>query len=127
MFENVKKIAVMSIAVSALAVGTVGLTTAPAQAACVGDNGRNQITWDTAEVKMDSCVSRDLVNAYGDVKDATGLATMIGTKWSGVGYLSAPFFGWAWRNGSAVRGCEVDHTGITYTEINGIIVSCAPQ
>lgn len=112
----------------ALLGATAAVGAAPAQAEdCVGSNDRVQITHDTAEVMMDSCVARDLVNGYADVKDATALATSIGAKWPQVSWLTAPFFAWAWNNESQVKECELAHTGVTYTEINGIIVSCSPQ
>lgn len=112
----------------ALTAGAAITIAAPAPAEeCVGTNDRVQITYDTAEVRMDSCQARDLVNAYGDVKDATGLATMFGAKWPQVSWLGGVFFAWAWNNEARIKECEVAHTGVTYSEINGIIVSCSPQ
>lgn len=116
------------VASGALAAGVVSTVPMAAQAEeCVGESGRNQITYDTAEVMMDSCQARDLVNAYGDVQDAIGLGGLIGAKYPAASWLAAPFYGWAWNNKAKVRDCEVAHTGVTYTEINGIITSCSPQ
>ena len=127
MIAAIKKTTAVTVFATLVGFGVLGGAAAPAQAACVGENARHQVTWDTAEVKMDSCVSRDLVNAYGDVGSATGLATLIGAKWPGVSYLMAPFYAWAWNNGARVRDCEVAHTGITFNEISGIIVGCTSQ
>lgn len=37
-----------------------------------------------------------------------------------LGGTAAPFFAWAWNNESQIKECELAHTGVTYTEINGI-------
>lgn len=60
----------------------------------------------------------------GDLHERSALP---GAAFAALGGTAAPFFAWAWNNESQIKECELAHTGVTYTEINGIIVSCSPQ
>lgn len=127
MFQKIQRVIVAGLSSAILASGVFALSAPPAQAACSGVNARDQITVDTAEVKMDSCAANGLVNGYSDVKSATGLATLIGNKYPAVSFISAPFFAWAWANQSKVRNCAAGNTGVAFTEINGIVTGCSAQ
>jgi|SRR5699024_2372338 len=127
MYKKIKKAVVAGVATMMLTAGGIGVSAIPAQAACTGENVRNQITVDTAEVKMDSCAANGLVNAYSDVQNSTALAAFVGANYPAVSFLSAPFFAWAWANQSTVRDCAANNTGVTFTEINGIIINCNAQ
>src|SRR5699024_736836 len=107
--------------------GAIAVAPDSAEAACAGSNARNQITVDTAEVRMDSCVANDLVNGYGDAKDASALAALVGAKYPVVSFLAEPFYAWSWVNQSTVRECSTNNSGIVFTEVKGIIMSCSAQ
>lgn len=127
MYKKIQNAVVTGVASAMVAIGAIAVAPDSAEAACAGSNARNQITVDTAEVRMDSCVANDLVNGYGDAKDASALAALVGAKYPAVSFLAAPFYAWAWANQSTVRNCAANNTGIVFTEVNGIIMSCSAQ
>src|SRR5699024_7688749 len=73
MYKKIQNAVVTGVATAMVAIGAIAVAPDSAEAACAGSNARNQITVDTAEVRMDSCVANDLVNGYGDAKDASAL------------------------------------------------------
>jgi len=96
---------------------------------CVGVNER--LNTDVSDVhhltKIDSCKAEELMDAYGDVKDAAGLAALLGAKWWPVGTASAVFFGWAWNNQAQVRGAARAGQGVEFVDANGVIMRARPQ
>lgn len=82
---------------------------------------------ETWEVKVDSCKVGELIDGYGRVKDANGLAGLLGAKWWPVGAAAGLFFGWAWGNQEAVKSCAAPGTGIKFTEATGIVTACSAQ
>src|SRR5699024_7484641 len=91
MYKKIQNAVVTGVATAMVAIGAIAVAPDSAEAACAGSNARNQITVDTAEVRMDSCVANDLVNGYGDAKDASALAALVGAKYPAVSFLAAPF------------------------------------
>jgi hypothetical protein len=65
---------------------------------CVGRNERVAEDFSDVQysVNIDSCRAQKLVDAYGDAKDASGLAGALGAKWWPVGTASGVIFAWAW-------------------------------
>jgi hypothetical protein len=96
---------------------------------CAGRNERVNIDYvDVARaVKIDSCKAQQLVDTYGDVKDAAGLAGALGAKWWPVGTASGVLFAWAWNNQAQVRGAAAAGRGVEFLELHGIITEARPQ
>lgn len=120
--------------VAALAVfGLQAAGALPAEAACKGKNVRTlvQIDYSTGvtvyDVKIDSCKASQLVGKYGTVRDATGLAGALGSKWWPVGVASGVFYAWAWANQSKLKKCAKGGKGVNFREWAGIITSCSSQ
>lgn len=96
---------------------------------CVGRTERISIDYvDVAyAVKVDSCKAQELVDAYGDVKDAAGLAGALGAKWWPIGTASGVFFAWAWNNQAQVRGAATAGRGVEFLELHGVVSQARPQ
>lgn len=97
--------------------------------ACVGENER--VAQDFSDVgytiKIDSCHAAALVDSYGDVKDAAGLAGALGAKWWPVGVASGIFFAWAWNNQAEIKSAAAAGRGVQFDQQNGIIHLAEPQ
>ncbi|MBD8020983.1 hypothetical protein [Brevibacterium gallinarum] len=78
-------------------------------------------------MKIDSCKASKLVDAYGNAKDASGLAGLLGAKWWPAGVVAGVFYGWAWKNQSAVKKCASKGTGIKFKEVGGVVTGCTAQ
>lgn len=123
----------MTTAVLAASLLGVGAVTQPAAAACSGENSRNVVVVDpatggeTTDVKIDSCKTQELIDAYGKVKDGAGLTGLLGAKWWPAGVTAGVFFGWAWLNQDTLKDCASKGTGVKFTEINGIVTGCSAQ
>jgi hypothetical protein len=98
-------------------------------AGCVGVNDR--VAQDVSDVgytiKVDSCKATELVDAYGDVKDAAGLAGALGARWWPVGTAGGVLFGWAWHNQAAVKRAATAGRGVQFDMQNGIVHLAEPQ
>jgi hypothetical protein len=121
------------IAVSLISGGLLGLGVSSAQAACNGENSYKVVSSDpltggqTAEVKVDSCKVQQLIDSYGQVKDAAGLAGLLGAGYWPVGVTGGLFYGWAWLNQGLIKDCANAGSGIKFREINGIVSGCSGQ
>jgi hypothetical protein len=96
---------------------------------CVGDNERVNLDYNDVSylVKIDSCKAQELVDTYGDVKDAAGLAGALGAKWWPVGTASGVLFAWAWNNQAQVRGAAAAGRGVEFVMAHGVVVDARPQ
>jgi hypothetical protein len=96
---------------------------------CVGRTERVSIDYvDVAyAVKIDSCKAQELVDTYGDVKDAAGLAGALGAKWWPVGTASGILFAWAWNNQAKVKGAATAGRGVEFLELHGVVSQARPQ
>ncbi len=96
---------------------------------CVGVNGMELISMggETMSGKMDSCQAQQLVDAYGNAKDASGLAGALGAKWWPVGVVSGVFFASAWNNQVKVKNAAAAGRGIELILIHGVIIRARPQ
>lgn len=96
---------------------------------CVGSN--EKIWWDNRDVehtvKIDSCKANELVDAYGDVKDAAGLTGALGAKWWPVGVASGIFFEWAWSNQAEIKSAAAAGRGVEFDDEYGIVRRARPQ
>lgn len=120
--------------VGALTLGLAGGIYTPAVAEeCKGETKTEVVSVDfitggqTNEVKLDSCKVQNMIDGYGQVKDAAGLAGLLGSGYWPVGVSGGIFFGWAWNNQEKLKECAQDGNGVTFTEINGIITGCSSQ
>lgn len=83
-----------------LATGVAGISAAPAQAACSGENSRDAVSVDPMtggeihDVKVESCKAQQLIDGYGNVKGGAGLAGLLGAGWWPAGVTGGLFFGW---------------------------------
>jgi hypothetical protein len=96
---------------------------------CMGRNERVALDYSDVSysIRMDSCKAQQLVDTYGDVKDAAGLTGALAAKWWPVGTVSGVFFGWAWNNQAQVRGAAAAGRGVEFLQLNGVIVQARPQ
>lgn len=96
---------------------------------CVGTNEREPLDNDgvSFSVKINSCKAQELVDAYGDAKDAAGLVGALGAKWWPVGIASGVFFGWSWQNQSQVKGAAAAGRGVEFLEVEGVIMQARAQ
>jgi hypothetical protein len=96
---------------------------------CIGRTERVSIDYvDVAyAVKIDSCKAQELVDSYGDVKDAAGLAGALGAKWWPVGTASGILFAWAWNNQAQVKRAATGGRGVEFLELHGVISQARPQ
>lgn len=81
----------------------------------------------TMSGKIDSCQTQQLVDAYGNAKDASGLAGALGAKWWPVGAVSGVFFASAWNNQVKVKNAAVAGRGIELILVHGVIIRARPQ
>jgi hypothetical protein len=77
--------------------------------------------------KIDSCKAEELMDAYGDVKDAAGLAALLGARWWPVGTASAVFYAWSWNNQALVREAARAGRGVEFVDANGVIRQARPE
>ena len=132
---KMKKVISSAMATSLLATGLIGAGVAsPAFAEeCKGENSSEITSVDamnggqTEEIKVDSCKTQEMIDAYANVKDAAGLAGLLGSKYWPVGVSGGVLLGWAWANQNALKDCAKDGNGVTYTQINGIVTGCSSQ
>lgn len=130
-----KKIISSGMATSILATGLIGAGAAsPAFAEeCKGENSSKVTSVDfvtggqTEEIKVDSCKTQEMIDAYANVKDGAGLAGLLGARYWPAGVSAGVLFGWAWANQSAVKDCAKGGNGVSYTQINGIVTGCSSQ
>jgi hypothetical protein len=96
---------------------------------CVGRNERVNLDYNDVgySVKIDSCKAQELVDAYGDVKDAAGLAGALGAKWWPVGAASGVLFAWAWNNQAQVKGAAAAGRGVEFDMMHGVVMNAGPQ
>jgi hypothetical protein len=96
---------------------------------CVGSNGREAQDFSDVQyvTNIDSCKANELVDDYGRVKDASGLAGALGAKWWPVGTVTGAFFAWAWNNQEHIKGAAAAGRGVQFTQVNGIIMEASPQ
>lgn len=129
----------LAVATLALAVGSFSAAlpaAAPAYANdCQGVNSREayggggggMAPQEQFKVKMDSCHTAQLIEGFGTVKDATNFGALVGSKWWEVGVAAAPFYAWAWSNQESLKACAANGTGVSFKEINTLVVGCEPQ
>lgn len=120
--------AILAIAIVA---GSASLLDPPAAFAeqCVGTTERiNTDVMDVEHlVKLDSCKAQELVDAYGDAKDASGLVGALGARWWPVGVAGGVFFEWAWSNQAKVKRAAAAGRGVEFRDEHGIIQDAEPQ
>ncbi|MGH8964557.1 MAG: hypothetical protein ACRDXB_04395, partial [Actinomycetes bacterium] len=78
-------------------------------------------------VRIDSCKAQELVDAFGQVKDAAGLSGALGAKWWPVGVAGGVLFAWAWHNQNMVKNAAAAGTGVEFVMAHGIVVTAEPQ
>ena len=116
--------------VSAILIGTPAAAFA---GPCRGNNSRTLVTFDYStgvtveDIRIDSCKVKTLISKYGVVKDAAGLAGLLGARFWPVGVTAGVFFGWAWNNQSQLIGCSRSGKGIRLRQWAGIITGCYSQ
>ena len=96
---------------------------------CVGANERVALDFSDVHylIKIDSCKAEELMDAYGDVKDAAGLAALLVARWWPVGTSSAIFYAWAWNNQAKVRDAARAGQGVEFDQAMGVVVNARPQ
>ncbi|GAA3663383.1 hypothetical protein [Microbacterium marinilacus] len=112
-------------------------TSTPQAATAAACNGVNKQEWvlypdpntgaDVQDIYIDSCKVDDLIAAYGNAKDAAGLAGALGAAWWPAGVASGVMFAWAWNNQSQLIGCGSADNGIRIRVATGIITGCYGQ
>lgn len=124
---------------AAVAAGTlvatllVGIPAVADAAPCLGNNSRTLVTFDYStgvtveDIRIDSCKVKTLISKYGVVKDAAGLAGLLGARFWPVGVTSGIVFGWAWNNQSQLIGCSRSGKGVRLRQWAGIITGCYSQ
>ena len=134
MILGMKKTAVATASILAFAGGVCAMAQPIAEAeTCSGTTGRtvesvNPLTGgETWNVKLDSCKTKELIDAYGDVKDATSLTGLLAAKKWQIGVAAGVVYGWAWKNQSAVKSCAAGGKAIQFKEVNGVITGCEAQ
>lgn len=129
-FLSARRLLASALTVLLLAGGGVltSISSALAQQ-CVGVNERVPLDQMlvTYSVKVDSCKVEELVGAYGQVMNASGLAGLLGARWWPVGVGAGVFFGWAWDNQNRVRECAAAGSGIEFIETQGFVNGCSAQ
>jgi hypothetical protein len=78
-------------------------------------------------VRLDSCKAQELVDAYGNVKDASGLAGALGAQWWPVGTAGGVLVGWARHNQAQVKGAAAAGRGAEFLLVNGVVMQAHPQ
>jgi len=116
--------------VSAILIGTPAAAVA---GPCRGNNSRTLVTFDYStgvtveDIRIDSCKVKTLISKYGVVKDAAGLAGLLGARFWPVGVTAGVVFGWAWNNQSQLIGCSRSGKGVRLRQWAGIIAGCYSQ
>jgi hypothetical protein len=111
----------------------VGIPQAAQAATCKGNNSRVLVTFDyttgvtVEDTSIDSCKVKTLIAKYGTVKDAAGLAGLLGARFWPVGATAGVLFAWAWNNQSQLIGCSKSGKGVRVRQWAGIVVGCYSQ
>ncbi|MGQ0577125.1 MAG: hypothetical protein ACT4RN_23420 [Pseudonocardia sp.] len=90
---------------------------------CIGENGTESFQIELAYIKIDSCRAQELVDSYGNAKDAAGLTGALGAKWWPVGVASGAFFAWAWLNQSQIKSAAAADSGQANLPVGGHHIS----
>ncbi|MEU4014303.1 hypothetical protein AB0E56_03470 [Microbacterium sp. NPDC028030] len=120
-------------AIALIAGLTVGSPTIAEAATCAGINSRTIVTFDYStgvaveDIMIDSCKVKTLISKYGVVKDAAGLAGLLGAGFWPAGVTAGALFGWAWNNQSQLIGCSSGGRGVRLRQWAGLITGCYSQ